>query len=179
MKKYSTLIIVAVFLFTGLSGCIGVNRSFKELRNYLVQNLDEDLNREIEFSVGPAGMMFAGMFLSVADTGMDITDMVRKVDRIQLSVFNRKAPGKADFGLLKEITDRMAEMNLKYVVRAKDGSDMSAVFLSQSEDDINKLFVISLSEDNLVLVEILGDIDELIKIAIKEHGLNLNYAFDN
>jgi len=179
MKKYSILFIAAVFMITGLSGCIGVNRSFKELRNYLVQNLDEDLDREIEFSVGPAGMMFAGMFLSFADTGMDITDMIHKVDRIQLSVFNRNRPGKADFKLLKEITDRMADMNLKYIVRAKDGNDMSAVFLSQTEDDINKMFVISLSEDNLVLVEILGDIDELIEIAIKEHGLNLNYAFDN
>ena len=60
MKFHRTRI---VLLFLGIalitSGCIGVNREFKNIRSQILDNLEDDFDRQIEFSVGPVGFFIA------------------------------------------------------------------------------------------------------------------------
>lgn len=52
-----------VLLFLGIallaSSCIGVNREFKNIRSQIMDNLDDDFDRQIEFSVGPVGFFYS------------------------------------------------------------------------------------------------------------------------
>ncbi|RMD50276.1 MAG: DUF4252 domain-containing protein [Ignavibacteria bacterium] len=175
MKKYyKVLLIVLIALVT--TGCIGVNRSFREVRNYLVNNLNENLDKEIELSVGPVGLMFANIFVKFADEEYQVSDLVRQISRVQLSVYNRPEPNESNFEMLRNITQMMKKKGMKYIVRAKDGDEMSAVFLNSNKDKINKLFVVALTDEEVVLVEIKGDLNKLIELAIKQHGFGGRYA---
>lgn len=175
MKKYNKLfVIILLALFT--TGCIGVNRSFREVRNHLISNLDENLDKEIELSVGPVGLMLANVFVKFAEDEYQISDMVKQISRVQLSVYNRPEPAESNFELLKNITEMMRKKGMKYIVRAKDGDEMSAVFLNGNDEKLHKLFVVALTDEELVLVEVKGNLNKLIEIAIKQHGFRGNFA---
>lgn len=176
MKSKITLVTVVVLLMTTLSGCIGVNRSFRELRNYLTESLDERLDREIEFSIGPVALMFAGIFANFSDTEEKASEMMSKISRVQVSIFNRLEAKELEFGLFREITRKMAKYQMRYILRVKEGDTMTAVFVNGNSDNIGKMFVVVIEKEQLVLVEILGDLDKLVEIALREQGFNMEYA---
>lgn len=165
--SFTAIAVLALTLF----GCIGVNRSFRETRNYLLESIGGKFDKQIEFSVGPVGIVLAKAYVGFSDNGIDTTEMLNKIHRVQLSVFERSEPEQADLGVMKAITERMENCGLELIVRTKDGNEMTAVFLKSSHNEINKIFIMALSNKELVLIELLGDIDELLELAVNKKGL--------
>ena len=82
MKRINYIIIfLAIAIVT--SGCIGVNREFKNIRSQILDHLDDDFDRQIEFSVGPVGFFVASQFVKFADTEENVDEMLSKVKNIQ------------------------------------------------------------------------------------------------
>lgn len=178
-NKISLIIITLVLANFLLSGCIGVNRGFKSLRNHIVENVDGDYERVIEFSVGPAGILLASMFVSFADTEENIDDMLRQVSRVQVSIYEKKGNGSSNpsMSLLCSLSKRLEDRGWQYLVRSVDGDEMVGVFIRSDEpEELNQIFVVALSDKELVMTEVLGDLDDLIEIAIRQHGLDFDMA---
>ena len=49
----------------------------------------------------------------------------------------------------------------------------TAVFFRIYEEQLNRVFVISINEEEMVLVELYGNIDKVLEIAIREGDLNI------
>ncbi|MBU0561718.1 MAG: DUF4252 domain-containing protein [Bacteroidetes bacterium] len=172
MKNKIFLALITFMLITTLSGCIGVNRSFKHVRSNLFENLDMDYNREIEFSIGPAGLMLAGMIVRMTDVEEPIGEIISQISRVQVGVYKNEYThsGKSDFEALKKLTDEMMENGWRYIVRTIDGNEMAAVFINEIEEDdeeISQLFVIAINGEELVLAEIHGDLNDIVEIALR------------
>ena len=78
------LIVLVSLSFTG---CLGVNGEFRTVRNHVLRNIDMDVNRNIELSIGPALISFASLFVSFAETDEPVDEMMRQVKRVQVGVY--------------------------------------------------------------------------------------------
>ena len=87
-KKINLFAISFLLIFISTS-CIGVNREFKNIRSQILDNLDDDFDRQIEFSVGPVGFFVASQFVKFADTEENVDEMLSKVKNIHVGIYDQ------------------------------------------------------------------------------------------
>ena len=172
-KSKYIIIFMAIAIFS--SGCIGVNREFKNIRTQILDNLNDDFDRQIEFSVGPVGFFIASKFVKFADTEENVDEMLSKVKNIHVGIYDRLSNfSKPSLGLLRTITNSIVDEDWKSLVKSIDGNDLVGVFVKDlNPDDIEELFVITLTDDELVLVKLEGSLGSIIEVIIRDHGHNL------
>jgi len=179
MKQKQIKILVSIFLFMFfLNGCIGVDRSFRQIRNYILENTDTEYSREVEFSIGSAGISVASIMVRMADVEEPIDEILSEISSVQVGVYNNEDSTKVttDFAGLKHLTDLMENAGWEFIVRSVDRDELTAVFVRIYKNQLNRVFVISVNQDEMVLAELYGNIDKLIEIAIREGNLNIQLA---
>jgi hypothetical protein len=179
MKRYGRLLIIIMLASLVLTGCIGVNGGFRNIRNHILNNMSANYEKEIEFSVGSGGIFLASMFIGFADIEENVDDMLRQISSVQIGIYKNESGEviKNDFSVLKSLSDKMEEKGWTFIVRSIDNDELAAVFVNNnSEDELTQVFVVALHDEELVLAEIHGDLGDLIDIAIREHGLNFEIA---
>ena len=176
MKNNKLILVISVFLLSiFLTGCFSVNTNFKRVRNQLFESLDLQYEREIEFAVGPAGLLFAGMIVKFSDADPMADDVVRQISRVQVGIYNNKHNDEFDasFSSLTDLVDHMADKDWECIVRSKNSRELTYVFVKYDEDFLNQIFVVNMNDRELVLAEVNGDLAEVAQIAIREKGLNI------
>ena len=176
-KRY-LLIPLVLLLGLNFTGCIGVNQNFKKIRYHLMSELDVEYSKEIEFSVGSAGIMLAGMVVSLSDIDEPVDEILSNISRVQVGVYERIGRGRlnADFDDIRKLSDILEEQGWKYIVRSVQGDEMAAVFVNADDEEFNRLYVIAAEDDELVLVELHGELSKVIEIALRDKGLNFHLA---
>ena len=181
MKNKQIRIFISLLLLTVLlSGCLGVDRSFRQIRNYIIENTNSDYNKEFEFSIGPTGITLASTMISIADVDEPIDEILSEISNIQVGIYKNKKSAKitTDFAGLKHLTNLMEKAGWEYVVRSIDRNEMTIVFVRIYENQLNRVFVISVNQGEMVLVEMYGNVEKVIQIAIREGDLNLHAAIN-
>ena len=174
--KSITLIISVSLLLFFLNGCIGVNKQFSEVKDKIIGGLGNDYKTEFQFSVGSEAITISSWFVDLAADQEYADDMLREISSVQVGVYN-KVEGfysKADFGTLQSIDDEMNIKGWKYIVRSVDGNELTAIYLSDDPEEIlNRMFIINLSDEELVIIEVNGDLKKVISYAIEEKGFDI------
>lgn len=173
------LVVTMIFLATMLTGCFAVDGYFKSMRNKVLRSVDADFDREIEFGVGASGIMFGSMVVSFSDAEHYVDDMMRKIDRVQIGVYKKAGYGRLNmnFKELKRITEELKDNDYKFIVRSVNYDEMVAVMVKNDAGyRLNEMFIVALSDDELVMTQVFGDLDELIEIAIREEGFKIDVA---
>ena len=177
MKTKSIILLVAVSLFLStLTGCIGVNRQFSEVKNKIMGKLGDDYKTEYQFSVGPALIHVSSLFVDLAADEEYIDDMLREISSVQVGIYNRieGARYKADFSILNSVDKEMSKNGWKYIVRTIENDELTAIYISSNPDELlKKMYIINLSNEELVIVEVNGDLKKVISYAIEEKSFNL------
>jgi len=173
--KYITLLAVIALISTS---CIGVNREFKNIRSQILDNLDDDFDRQIEFSVGPVGFFVASQFVRFADTEENVDEMLSKVKNVHIGIYDRLSNDtRPSLSLLKTLSNSMIDEEWRPIVKTIDRNEMVGVFVkAQNPEDIDEIFVVTLTDDELVLVKLQGSLGSIIEILIRSHGHNLRIA---
>ncbi len=173
-NKIKIFVIGLLLIFISTS-CIGVNREFKNIRSQILDNLDDDFDRQIEFSVGPVGFFVASQFVKFADTEENVDEILSKVKNIHVGIYDRLSNlSKPSLSLLKNITNSIVDENWKSLVKSIDGNEMVGVFVKDmNPEDIEELFVVTLTDEELILVKLQGNLGSIIEVIIRDHGHNL------
>ncbi|MFC2094616.1 DUF4252 domain-containing protein [Bacteroidota bacterium] len=174
--KSITLIISVSLLLLSLTGCIGVNRQFSEVKDKIIGELGNDYKTEFQFSVGSAAITISSWFIDFAADEEYIDEMMREISSVQVGVYNRVegADAKANFATLQSIDEEMNNKGWKYIVRSADNEELTAIYLSDDPGEIlNKMYVINLSDEELVIIEVNGDLKKVISYAIEERKFNI------
>jgi len=177
MKQRQIKITISLLLLMILfSGCLGVDRSFKQIRNYILENTEGEYHTDFEFSIGSSGISLASVVVSFADTEEPIEEILSEISSVQVGVYNYKESSKVttDIAGLKHLTNLMGKAGWEYIVRTKDNDEITAVFVRIYENQLNRVFVISVNKEEMVLVEMYGNIEKVIEIAIREGDLNFD-----
>ena len=104
--------------------------------------------------------------------------MLRKIDRVQIGVYENSdwRSYKPHFNSLREITSDLKDDGYECIVRTINSDEMTAVMVKTNSEKLKEMFVVVVNENELVMTQIFGDLDELIEIVIREEGLNVELA---
>lgn len=175
--KSITLMVSVSLLILFLNGCLGVNSQFSEVKDKIIGGLGNDYKTEFQFSVGSEAITISSWFIDLAANEEYIDDMMREISSVQVGVYHKVkgSDAKANFSTLRSIDEEMKNKGWKYIVRSLEGNELTAIYLSDDPEEIlNKMYVINLSDDKLVIVEVNGDLKKVISYSIEER----NFQFD-
>ena len=169
--KFVMSILLVALLFTG---CIGVDRGFRSIRDYVLDPSNNQFEKEFEFSFGSVSITMAELVLNFADVDEPVDEILSEIHNIQVGIYNNTSDVKIEPGLdeVKFLTNKMKNAGWDCIVRSVDRNEMTAVFVKTHDDELNRLFVISVNDEEVVLADILGNLHKVIEIAIREKGLD-------
>ena len=177
MKNKSIIpLIFLALLLVFLTGCIGVNRQFSEVKDKIMGELGNDYKTEFQFSVGSAAITISSWFVDLAAEQDYIDDMMREISSVQVGVYYKveDSDAKVNFGTLQSIDEEMNNNGWKYIVRSIDNEELTAIYLSADpEEMLNRMYVINLSGEELVIIEVNGDLKKVISYAIEERNFDV------
>ena len=135
----------------------------------------EQFDKEFEFSFGTVTIGMAEIVLNFAETDEPIEDILSEINSIQVGVYNNKSNSKSGTNTdeINFLISKMEKSGWDCIVRAYEKNDVSAVFVKMNEEELKQLYVISMNNDEIVLVEVLGNLHKVIEIAIREKGFDL------
>lgn len=176
--KTIKLLILTLAASLLLSGCIAVDGYFKNVRNKVFSSVNGDFQKEVEFSVGAAAITLSSVVVSFSDAPEFTDDMLRKIDRVQIGVYKNLdwRSYKPNFNSLREITSDLRNDDYECIVRSIDRDEMVAVMVKSNDNMLKEMFVVAVNDEELIMTQVFGDLDELIEIVLREEGLNVNVA---
>lgn len=180
--KFKINILAAAIIVASLplSGCFYTSEISKT-RRVIEDEVDADFDTGVVISMGPGLFRTAGwitQFIDDADA--------EKASRIAYGIRRIKA-GVYPVSYLPD----MDELNLpemkhfrrrgwKVAIKVEDRDEVNWLLYRERRHRVNDLFVISLTEDELVLARIQGNLDELLNFAlieVEKDGFN-SFDFD-
>jgi len=168
--------IITFFLLILFTGCIGVNRQFGEIKDKILRDLENDYKTEFQFSVGSAAITISSWFVDLAVNEEYIDDMIREISSVQVGVYNKieGSDARADFSTLKSIDKEMNSKGWKYIVRSIESDELTAIYISaEPEEILNSMYVIILSDKELVIIEVNGDLKKVLSYAIEARNFKV------
>ncbi|MEE9432309.1 MAG: DUF4252 domain-containing protein [Melioribacteraceae bacterium] len=181
MKSIKLFPIIALILL-GLTstGCIGVNKEYRNIRTQILDNLNDDFDKTIEFSVGKAGFFFASKFVKLVDDDDDIEnidEMLKHVSNINIGIYDRVTnSSEPTRSLLNNISDNMKENEYQSVVKTVDGDEMIGIFIKDNDsEEITEMFAVILSDDDLVMLKLNGNLNSLVETVMENEGFNVKF----
>ena len=167
---------IIFFLLILLTGCIGVNKQFSEVKDKIMGELGNDYKTEFQFSVGSAAITISSWFVDLSANEEYIDEMMREISSVQVGIYDKVegSHATANFGTLQSIDEEMNNKGWKYIVRSVEDNELTAIYLSDDPEEIlNKMYVINLSDEELVIIEVNGDLKKVISYAIEEKEFNV------
>jgi len=167
-QKPALAVIVLVCLVFSTSGCVWtpeLSRVASELERQLP---DAKFDKEFALSLGPMALGFAKLVSGMVgdDDVRHARAYLKEVSRVQVAVYEtRDMPSMSNLRMpsrLKDLEDRGWETAVK--VREED----EAVWVMYRIDgeSIRELYVVVLSDDELVLVKATGNLDRIMARAL-------------
>lgn len=168
-NKHIYIISAAIIIL--LTGCFGVNSNFRITRNIILSGIDANIEKDVEFGAGSIFISLASTFVKFADTDEPVDELLSNISKIQVGIynFNYENNYKPDYNLLCSLTNKMSDLNWKYIVRSIDNNELNAVFIRPEKFD--EMFVAAVSGNEIILAHIEGNLDKIIEIAVRDHGL--------
>ncbi len=175
MNREKIQFLVGILLIALLStSCIGVDRSFRGIRDYVLDSSNNQFEKEFEFSFGTVSISMAELVLNFSDIEEPIDEILSEISSVQVGVYNNssKTKIKPSFEEAKFLTTKMKNAGWDCIVRTVDRNEMVAIFVRVHDDELNQLFIISVNNEEVVLAEVLGNLHKVIEIAIRERGFD-------
>jgi hypothetical protein len=173
--KNKNFFLLFLFLPLFLSGCIGINEEFAEIRNGVLNNLDDDFRSEYQFSVGSVGITVSSWFVDAAADEDLPADILEDVSSVQVGIYKKiRSTSSPNITTLRDLDDKMQQKGWKSIVKTCDRDELNGIYIrSNPGETLDRLFVISLNDEELILVEVEGDLKEVIATVIRDKGLNI------
>ena len=170
------LFFLSFTLLLTLNSCINVNEDFLNVRNKVIKNFGDDYRSEVQFSLGSAGITVSSWMVNTSENDELASDILADVSSIQVGVYQKlKGSSTLDISTIHDIEKNMLESGWKSIVMSSEDNDLSAVYVRKNPNEIlNRLFIINYDGEELVLIEVEGDLKEAVSTVIREKGMKIN-----
>jgi hypothetical protein len=159
-----------------VNGCLGINEEFEGVRDMVILSTGNDYKSEFQFSVGSVGITVSSWVVDASTDDDFPSDILEDVSSVQVGVY-KKLQGTSfpNFQTLLEIEPEMQASGWRSILRSYKDDELTGIYIRNiKEEQLNRLFVISLEDDELVLVEVEGDLNEAIATVIREKGIDID-----
>jgi len=182
MNKIKLLPLLALIsLLITTTGCIGVNKNFKNLRNHVFNSLDESFDKTIEFSLGKSAFMFASKFVDTdEEDDENVKDMLKDVSRISIGIYEREdnteslSEAKHSKNILRKISDGLQTDDWESIVKVTGQDETIGIYVKENEtEDIKEMFAVILSDNEMVMLKLNGNLNSLADKVIEQQGFGV------
>lgn len=172
-RKIRSLVVVALLLvFAGLSsGCLWAPDLASVRKEIQRQIPGASFEKEIELTLGPISLAFARMVTRLVPDAREAHDYLRDVSRIELAVYNTSSmPSSFRLTTPKRLQKMQSDEGWEMAVKVREKDEVVWVMYQIDDERIKELYVIVLSDDELVMVRAKGKLERLVARALKESG---------
>lgn len=169
-KKFYNLIFI-IFPVLFFTGCFGVNGEFKSIRNEILYDAKTDFETDTEFAVGSFGLAVAGSIVKLSDNKENVEEILENISHVQVGVYKKSINNNltSDFNFVKKINKKMEKNGWRFIVRSKEDDKVTGIYVNNNYDvEFNRIFVISLNDDELVMVQVEGELEKVIEAALHD-----------
>ncbi len=173
--KTKLILVPALLIFSSVLflGCFGVDNDFSMIKNEIISTAGVHFHKDIEFSIGSAGLSFASAIADFSDE--DAHEVIRHLSKVQVGVFRNSDPvsRQAAIEILNKIDRRLQSDGWSYLVKSYDKADVSSVYVKQNlNNELREIFVINLSAKELTIVNVKGRLERIIATVIRDRKID-------
>jgi len=129
-------------------------------------------DKEIELSLGPVSLAFARMLTRVTPEAQDASGYLRDVSRIELAVYNTQDMPPAGKVTMPERLQKMTDSEgWELAVKVRDDDELAWVLYRMDGEAVRELYVVVVSDDELVMVKAEGKLERLVARALSDSGV--------
>ncbi len=165
MKIPLILSILAATLI--LTGCGSVNNEFSNTRSEILSSINKDIEREMEFRVGPATTFFIRPIAKAFVSDRVAKRAIKSVRMAQGSIHKLpKTLNASDrHDMLDQIDETITQNGWTPAVRVVEGKETINLYLSSREkDQLNRMFIVFIEGRDMYMVEAKGQFTRFLKV---------------
>jgi hypothetical protein len=164
-------IVVLIAMFGGASGCLWAPDLAMVRKDIERQLPGVSFDKEIELSLGPVSLAFARLVTRMSPEAEDASSYLRDVSRIELAVYNTEDMPPANQVTMPERLKKMTEgEGWEVAVKVRNDDELAWVLYRVEDESIEELYVVVVTEDELVMVKAEGKLERLVARALTESG---------
>lgn len=175
--KTKNIILAALIVFVSVTsfGCFGVSDEFRSIKNQLMKDTNTGCKKDIEFSVGKVTLSMARMFVRLSDEDEEAEEILNNISSAEIGVYRVKSDAaKSNY---RQVIKTMEKKGWMYIVRSFEKDKSTVIFVrGNKEDRFTDLFVVGYENNKLNLVEVHGNLDKIVEIAIRDKDAKFGFA---
>ena len=169
MKRQRIIVIVLVSLMTGVfSGCLwapGLDRVRKEIETQLP---GARFDRQFALSLGPVSLGLAKTIVRLVPGTEEAREYLKDVSSIKLAVYEgANIPDRSRLETPRQLADMVKNDGWEIAVHANQDDEAVWLLYRSDGDVLRDIYIVALTDDQLVLVTAHGNIDELLVKAVR------------
>ena len=170
-KKIATQLLMGTLLVTLLTGCL-YSREIAGIRGDIEKQYPEaTLEREVVFSIGSGTLGAVGWIAGRVpeEEAQMASAYLDEIDRIKVGVYNvHDLPALDDVELAR--LKRFEKNGWEVAVKSREEDQVVWVLYRDYFDRVRDIFVLSLDQEDLVIVRIEGYLDRLLEKVVQDHA---------
>lgn len=167
-------ILLSCALFPLLSGCFWTPEFYSIVAEVQRQAPEARFERDIQLNLGPTSIGLARTILGVVPDDREVRlarDILGEIRHIKIAVYKTYNLHSArQISMPEHLKKMIGQHNWKTVVRAHEDNEFVMVVYKPHRQSITEMFVFSLDQSELVLVQLEGRLDHLFDRVMEEHS---------
>jgi hypothetical protein len=157
-----------VILFTG---CLTTNEF-----NYIERSIKKEISpakikTKFKFAFGPISLSTARFIANFTHDGQEASKYLKEIQRVQVGVYEiHETEKSSQLRIPRKVEQKLEKLGWEMFIRVKEKDKHVNLFYKQINKHVSGLYVIVLEADEMVIVEVLGNLEQIIEQAIQEHG---------
>lgn len=162
---------LVLVLFGASTGCLWAPDLAMVRRDIERQLPGVTFDKEIELTLGPISLAFARMVTGLSADTEDASGYLRDVSRIELAVYNTEHMPPASSVSTPERLAKMTESEgWELAVKVRDENELAWILYRLHEDVIKELYVVVVTDEELVMIKAEGKLERLVARALSDSG---------
>jgi len=164
--------VVSVIMMSLLSGCLWAPGLDSVRRELQAQLPGAHFDRQFAISLGPISLGLARAVTGMIDDkdAREARVYLKEVHKVKVAVYEAyDVPRDVRVHMPRKVREMLEHKGWEMAVKVRDEGEHVWILYKEKDSVVRNLFVIVLSEDQLVLVEADGRLDRLFRKAISEH----------
>ena len=174
MRYKIILLLMISALIVVMSGCIP-SRDFEFIEDAIRSDLHSDLHLKtnFKFAFGPVSISTIRMFVDLADADNEAEMYLKEIKKVQVGVYEvrryRNSTGRVHIQL--KVRNEVEELGWELFVNAREREEHVNLYYKQLNKYIGSMYIIVFEDEELVILEVRGNLENMIEKAIQQHGI--------
>lgn len=169
MKTLSKILILSAFLGLICTGC--TNSEFNLIERSIQHQIrPADMKTQFKCSFGPLSMSTIRGIVSLTDADDVAKQQLKNIRKVQVGVYelSKKDDEAIELSVPGQVIDKLQKSGWELLVRVKERDESVVILFKELKRGKVSLYVVSLDYDEVVIVEVVGNLDHILDEALKE-----------